>query len=210
MTKPKTDKGKKMDKVLNETPAQSPSESAEQAAAASGTSYGVDAEPASILLAIQNMSKTMTDRFDLLESSLASTQATLVSLGNRITEVENAAADYDRRLSLVEQKWLKIQSENISLRIFTAPLKGAYMFKFSVFSFGQSYSTTASIVKNKERIVVAHGNQPQGTLNSSKGVVLILEVGDVVYVRLWSGTRIQDNGNNHNTFSGYLLFPLSG
>ncbi|KAK2905501.1 hypothetical protein Q8A67_007300 [Cirrhinus molitorella] len=94
--------------------------------------------------------------------------------------------------------------------IFTAPLKGAYMFKFSVFSFGQSYSTTASIVKNKERIVVAHGNQPQGTLNSSKGVVLILEVGDVVYVRLWSGTRIQDNGNNHNTFSGYLLFPLSG
>ncbi|KAL1256460.1 hypothetical protein QQF64_012005 [Cirrhinus molitorella] len=110
MTKPKTDKGKKMDKVLNETPAQSPSESAEQAAAASGTSYGVDAEP------VQNMSKTMTDRFDLLEASLASTQATLVSLGNRITEVENAAADYDRRLSLVEQKWLKIQSENISLR----------------------------------------------------------------------------------------------
>ncbi|KAK2905500.1 hypothetical protein QQF64_033997 [Cirrhinus molitorella] len=94
--------------------------------------------------------------------------------------------------------------------IFTAPLKGAYMFKFSIVSFGQSYPSTATIMKNGERIVVAHGHQAQGVLNSSKGVVLILEVGDVVYVRLWANTRVQDNGNNHNIFSGYLLFPLRG
>ncbi|KAL1250935.1 hypothetical protein QQF64_018731 [Cirrhinus molitorella] len=87
----------------------------------------------------------------------------------------------------------------------TAPLKGVYMFSFSVYGLANpSTSSTASIVKNGEKVVVAHGHQDQYTVNSSKGVVLILEIGDVVYVRLWSGRRISDNQNNHNTFSGYL------
>uniref|UniRef100_A0A8C1USG3 C1q domain-containing protein n=1 Tax=Cyprinus carpio TaxID=7962 RepID=A0A8C1USG3_CYPCA len=93
--------------------------------------------------------------------------------------------------------------------IFTAPLKGAYMFSFSIYGHGNpSTQSTVSIVKNGEKVVVAHGHQDQYSVNSSKGVVLILEVGDVVYVRLWSGTRIFDNQNKHTTFSGYLLFPL--
>ncbi|KAF4115154.1 complement C1q-like protein 2 [Onychostoma macrolepis] len=93
--------------------------------------------------------------------------------------------------------------------IFTAPLKGAYMFTFSVYGHGNpSTTSTASIVKNGEKVVIAHGHQAQYAVNSSKGVVLILEVGDVVYVRLWSGARIYDNQCNHITFSGYLLFPL--
>ncbi|KAL1250924.1 hypothetical protein QQF64_018720 [Cirrhinus molitorella] len=93
--------------------------------------------------------------------------------------------------------------------IFTAPLKGAYMFNFSVFGNGNpSTPSTASIVKNGERVAIAHGHQEKYAVNSSKGVVLILEVGDVVYVRLWSGRRIYDSQSNYNTFSGYLLFPL--
>lgn len=116
MTKPKAERGKKLDKALNESPAQSPSEMTEQAAASSGLSDETDAESTSILLAIQNMSKTMNDRFDLLEASLASTQVSLACLGDRIKEVENATADYDRRLSLVEQKFAKVESENKALR----------------------------------------------------------------------------------------------
>ncbi|XP_058627258.1 complement C1q-like protein 4, partial [Onychostoma macrolepis] len=93
--------------------------------------------------------------------------------------------------------------------IFTAPLKGAYKFNFSVYGGGHpSTASAVSIVKNGEKVVMAHGHQDQYTVNSSNGVVLILEVGDVVYVRLWSGERIYDNQNNHITFSGYLLFPL--
>jgi len=91
------------------------------------------------------------------------------------------------------------------LGIFTAPLKGAYMFRISVYGTSQS---SASIVKNGQRVVVASDNEVQGDLNSSNGVVLILEVGDVVYVRLWSGTRIVDDQDNYNTFSGFILFPL--
>ncbi|ROL53224.1 Complement C1q-like protein 3, partial [Anabarilius grahami] len=91
--------------------------------------------------------------------------------------------------------------------IFTAPLKGAYMFRVSVHGYGPTHATV-HIYKNGEKVVIAHDIQVQNTLNSSNGVVLILEVGDVVYVRLWSGMRIHDSQNNHSTFSGYLLFAL--
>jgi len=81
------------------------------------------------------------------------------------------------------------------------------MFRFSVMGHG-STPATAGIVKNGQHVVIAHDYQPQGVLHSSNGVVLILEVGDVVYVRLWSTGRIYDDQNNHNTFTGFLLFPL--
>ncbi|XDV25936.1 hypothetical protein PO909_029760, partial [Leuciscus waleckii] len=91
--------------------------------------------------------------------------------------------------------------------VFTAPLKGAYMFRVSVYGHGPTHSA-AYIYKNGERVVLAYAGQPQVVFNASNGVVLILEVGDVVYVRLWSGARIYDSQNNHSTFSGFLLFPL--
>ncbi|XP_048011395.1 uncharacterized protein LOC125245015 isoform X1 [Megalobrama amblycephala] len=93
--------------------------------------------------------------------------------------------------------------------IFTAPLKGAYMFRVSVYGHAGT-AASVYIIKNGEKVVSAHDHQAQNpdALNSSNGVVLILEVGDVVYVRLWSGRRIYENQNIHNTFSGFLLFPL--
>ncbi|XP_048011593.1 complement C1q-like protein 2 [Megalobrama amblycephala] len=91
--------------------------------------------------------------------------------------------------------------------IFTAPLKGVYMFRVSVYGFGPT-AASADIVKNGKIVIASYNNQAQNTLNASNGVVLILEVGDVVYVTLYSGRRIHDSQNNHNTFSGFLLFPL--
>ncbi len=83
------------------------------------------------------------------------------------------------------------------------------MFRISVYgNIGLSNPSTVYLMKNEGHVVVAHGDQNQGVLNSSNGAVLILEVGDVVYVKLWSGRRIYDDNNNHSTFSGYLLFPL--
>ncbi|ROI89216.1 Complement C1q-like protein 4 [Anabarilius grahami] len=64
--------------------------------------------------------------------------------------------------------------------VFTAPLKGAYMFRVSVYGIGPT-AATAAIFKNGKHVVIAHEYQPQNDLNSSNGVVLILEVGDVVY-----------------------------
>lgn len=64
MTKLKAERGKKLDKGLNETKVQLPPELAEQATAAP-ESGETDTE-SNILLAIRSMSKTMTDRFDKL------------------------------------------------------------------------------------------------------------------------------------------------
>ncbi|XP_067284017.1 complement C1q-like protein 3 isoform X2 [Pseudorasbora parva] len=96
---------------------------------------------------------------------------------------------------------------NPTTGFFTAPLKGAYIFRISVYGHSGTPATT-EIVKNKQLVVLAHADQPAVAINSSNGVVLLLEVGDVVYVRLQPDRRIYDNQNNHNTFSGYLLFPL--
>ncbi|CAM4571266.1 unnamed protein product [Leuciscus chuanchicus] len=64
--------------------------------------------------------------------------------------------------------------------VFTAPLKGAYMFRVSVYGNGGT-PATVGIVKNGQHTVMAHDVQAQDRLHSSNGVVLILEVGDVVY-----------------------------
>lgn len=107
MTRLKADKGQKQHKALNETDDQAP--------AASESVTEPDAEPIIILSAIQRISKMMANQFNCLEASLASTHASLVSLGNRIQEVENANSDYDRRLCISEQTCQKMQSKNVAL-----------------------------------------------------------------------------------------------
>lgn len=66
-------------------------------------SRNTDAESSSFLLAIESMNKTMT------EATLASTQASLVSLGNQMRKLEEANSSYDHRLSQVEQACMKMQ-----------------------------------------------------------------------------------------------------
>ncbi|CAM4572033.1 unnamed protein product [Leuciscus chuanchicus] len=88
--------------------------------------------------------------------------------------------------------------------VFTAPLKGAYMFRVSVFGHGPTPSG-ASIYKNGERMVMAHDYRPQYDLNSSNGVVLILEVGDVVYVRLWSDQTNTSKKGKYEKRGKYLV-----
>ncbi|XDV25674.1 hypothetical protein PO909_029552 [Leuciscus waleckii] len=91
--------------------------------------------------------------------------------------------------------------------IFTAPLKGAYMFRVSIHGNGET-PATVGIVKNGEHMVIAHDDQAQAAKNSSNGVVLLLKVGDVVYVRLRPKARVAETHDNYNSFSGFLLFPL--
>lgn len=42
----------------------------------------------------------------------------------------------------------------------------------------------------------------------SNALSLELDERDVVYMRLPAGRGLWDNSNNHNTFSGFLLFPV--
>lgn len=109
---PKPDRGRPLDKDQEE--AEALAELTEHESSPDPVNDA--AEPANILLAIQNMSKKMTDRFDNLEATLTSTQASLLSLGARVKEVEDATSSFDSRLANLEQTCTKMGAENEALR----------------------------------------------------------------------------------------------
>lgn len=123
MPKPKADQGKSQNKGPNESEVQFPPEPADHAMADNESSRETDAESSNILLAIKSMNKTVTERFDTLEATLATTQATLVSLGNRVAETEEANSSYDHCLTQVEQTCMKLQAENDALHSKVIDLK---------------------------------------------------------------------------------------
>uniref|UniRef100_A0A3Q1I5L1 C1q domain-containing protein n=1 Tax=Anabas testudineus TaxID=64144 RepID=A0A3Q1I5L1_ANATE len=91
---------------------------------------------------------------------------------------------------------------------FTAPVRGVYYFTFNSFCWENSGSCGGSLYKNENHIVSWFRNNPNHPTSGSNMVALLLEVGDLVNVRLWSNMIISDNANRYTTFSGFLLFPM--
>ncbi|XP_014907489.1 complement C1q-like protein 2 [Poecilia latipinna] len=97
--------------------------------------------------------------------------------------------------------------------VFTAPLRGAYHFQWYI-GVNNDENTITSLVKNDQQVFTARNNLDSyeylilGFGSASNGVSLLLEAGDVVFVRLWSGHVIYDDENHICTFSGHLLFPM--
>uniref|UniRef100_A0A8C5ED77 Complement C1q-like protein 4 n=1 Tax=Gouania willdenowi TaxID=441366 RepID=A0A8C5ED77_GOUWI len=93
--------------------------------------------------------------------------------------------------------------------LFTAPVRGVYHFEFYIHGHGDSlHVMSAALVKNEQQICTAHVSQSSGGLSASNGVTLLLKVGDVVFVRLLDNSKLYDNANRHNTFSGHMLFTM--
>ncbi|KAF1378082.1 hypothetical protein PFLUV_G00185950 [Perca fluviatilis] len=93
--------------------------------------------------------------------------------------------------------------------VFTAPVRGAYHFDWSIGAHGNNLNPSAAwLVKNSEHVFIAYEYEPVGFMSSSKGATLLLEVGDVVFVSLAGDTRAYDDINHHTTFSGSLLFTM--
>lgn len=95
--------------------------------------------------------------------------------------------------------------------MFTAPVRGVYNFEWSIGAYADgSHGSAGWLVKNSENVFMAWEKQTSGFMSSSKAVALLLEVGDVVCVRLVAngGNVAYDDGSHHTTFSGHLLFPM--
>ncbi|KAM4612182.1 cerebellin 11 [Polymixia lowei] len=94
--------------------------------------------------------------------------------------------------------------------VFTAPVKGVYYFRFSGYGYA-GHPMGLSVFKGNQRMMSAYEHKSSGDTNdnSSNGVTLLLEVGDVVYMRLWIETWVNiDRRYDYCSFSGFLLFPV--
>lgn len=100
--------------------------------------------------------------------------------------------------------------------MFTAPVKGVYVFTFVVYN-TLEYVTEVKLMRNGEMVVSATENlrisdsdgrpttdTEDTTTNSA---TLLLEKSDQVYIELPATKGIHAR-KRRNTFSGYLLYPL--
>uniref|UniRef100_A0A8C6SLY8 C1q domain-containing protein n=1 Tax=Neogobius melanostomus TaxID=47308 RepID=A0A8C6SLY8_9GOBI len=85
---------------------------------------------------------------------------------------------------------------------FLAPVRGAYHFEFYIAALGSTHNSGAGLLKNGEHVVVAYETEATSWGQSANGATLLLEANDVVSLRLWVHSRIYENENRHNTFSG--------
>uniref|UniRef100_A0A8C6SKK2 C1q domain-containing protein n=1 Tax=Neogobius melanostomus TaxID=47308 RepID=A0A8C6SKK2_9GOBI len=88
---------------------------------------------------------------------------------------------------------------------FIAPVRGAYHFEFYIAALGSTHNSGAGLLKNGEHVVIAYETEAKSWGQSANGATLLLEANDIVSLRLWANTRIYENTNRHNTFSGRLL-----
>ncbi|XP_044195897.1 heavy metal-binding protein HIP-like [Thunnus albacares] len=91
--------------------------------------------------------------------------------------------------------------------VFTAPVRGAYYFRFNGFAAWNSiaidlYHNGNQVTLSLDRV----GNNDY--VNVSNGFVLQLEKGDMIYVVLRSGYGVYDDSLDRTTFSGFLLFAM--
>ncbi|KAK9976573.1 hypothetical protein ABG768_021778 [Culter alburnus] len=91
--------------------------------------------------------------------------------------------------------------------IFTAPLKGAYFFRFYAHCHSGN-RMAVSLSKNDQPQCSVFSWKPVTNGNASNGIVLTLEAGDQIYTQLWENTWVYDDDHRYTSFSGFLIFPL--
>ncbi|XP_044032589.1 uncharacterized protein LOC122866672 [Siniperca chuatsi] len=96
---------------------------------------------------------------------------------------------------------------NPTTGIFTAPVKGVYYLRFTAFNNKNGEWMAVNLYHNSQRIL--HNSEvSNGHAFIANALILQLEQGSVVYMRLHQNCGLYDDTSSLNTFSGFLLFPL--
>uniref|UniRef100_A0A4W6FPK9 Cerebellin 17 n=1 Tax=Lates calcarifer TaxID=8187 RepID=A0A4W6FPK9_LATCA len=91
--------------------------------------------------------------------------------------------------------------------IFTAPVKGVYYFRFTAFNNKSGEWMAVNLYHNCKRIL--HNSElSSGHTTIANALILQLEQGGMVSMRLEKNCGLYDDTNSLNTFSGFLLYPL--
>ncbi|XP_054893671.1 heavy metal-binding protein HIP-like [Poeciliopsis prolifica] len=100
------------------------------------------------------------------------------------------------------------QAYNPDTGIFTAPVRGAYYFRFTFFEINNAHWMGIHLYHNSKIIMTNYDRSNTYYENMSNGVILELERGDVVYIVLQAPYTVYDEKRNYSTFTGFLLFQL--
>ncbi|KAI4881181.1 hypothetical protein NFI96_026238 [Prochilodus magdalenae] len=94
---------------------------------------------------------------------------------------------------------------NVITGVFTAPVGGVYYFSFNLLGKSHKYWTSVRLFKNHEKVIESSTPPNWSHQYTVGGVTLQLKKGDHVYLKLLTECEIYDDGNNHSTFSGFLI-----
>ncbi|XP_013398186.1 complement C1q tumor necrosis factor-related protein 6 [Lingula anatina] len=91
--------------------------------------------------------------------------------------------------------------------IFTAPMSGVFVFHFHAINY-HTKRLYLWLVHNGKRINSGYAHPTQHYATGSNSAALHLTEGDRVWIELENGYGLHNHpGENHSTFTGYLLYP---
>ncbi|XP_036934545.1 complement C1q subcomponent subunit C-like isoform X1 [Acanthopagrus latus] len=170
--------------------------------------------------------KELRHKIEKLEQENAALEAKMSSSVNDVEEMKRVTADptkvaFTASLAVdvgpgtdATLRFLRVltnigQAYNPDTGIFTAPVTGAYYFRFTLWNRRTNTEVGASLHHNYKRMMNnSDYNDHIAYVSLSNGIVLHLEQGDEVFMTIDSYYSISDTGDNRTTFSGFLLFPL--
>ncbi|XP_008436804.1 heavy metal-binding protein HIP-like isoform X2 [Poecilia reticulata] len=100
------------------------------------------------------------------------------------------------------------QAYNPDTGVFTAPVRGAYYFRFTFCEVNNAHWMGIHLYHNSKIIMTNYDRSNTYYETMSNGVILELERGDVVYMVLQAPYTVYDDHRNYSTFTGFLLFQL--